>query len=96
MLLSSNDVAGMHHLLSIPLVTHLPLFQGNCWFRFLSPKRRKWLWVYGNRSQQAGRTIFLTVMVLRLVYKALELTKGTDLTQYPQLILTSMMAKDTS
>jgi hypothetical protein len=48
-------------------------------------------------SQQAGgsRTIFLTV-VLRLLYKALKLTKEIDLTQYPQLILTSMMGKDTS
>ena len=43
-----------------------------------------------------GRTIFLTVMVLRFIYKALKLTKGTDLTQHPQLILTSMMVKDTS
>jgi hypothetical protein len=83
--------------MSIPLVTHLPLSQGNCWFRFLSPKRKKGLWIFRNRSQQAeGRTIFLTVMVLRLIYKALKLTKGTDQTQYPQLILTSMMAKDTS
>ena len=77
--------------MSIPLVTLLPLFQGSCWFRFLSPKRRKGLWVFRNRSQQAreGRTIFLTVMVLRLIY-----TKGTDL--YPQLILTSMIEKYTS
>ena len=29
-------------------------------------------------------------------HKALKLTKETDLTQYPQLILTSMMAKDTT
>jgi hypothetical protein len=35
-------------------VTLLPLFQGSCWFRFLSPKRRKGLWVFKNRSQQAG------------------------------------------
>jgi len=27
--------------MSILLVTLLPLFQGSCWFRFLSPKRRK-------------------------------------------------------
>src|ERR1700734_2292017 len=54
--------------MSIPLVTLLPLFQGSCWFRFLSPKR-KWLWVFRNRSQQAreGRTIFLTVMVLSVL-----------------------------
>jgi len=37
----------------------------------------------------------LTVMVLRFIHKALKLTKGTDLTQYPQPILTSMMGKDT-
>ena len=78
------------------MVTLLPLFQGSCWFRFLSPKRRKGLWVFRNRSQQAreGRTIFLTVMVLRLIYKVLKLTKGTDL--YPQLTLTSMIEKYTS
>jgi hypothetical protein len=84
--------------MSIPLVTLLPQFQGSCWFKCLSPKRRKGLWVLNNRLQQAGegRTIFLTVIVLRLIYKALKLTKGTDLTLSPQLILTSMMAKDIS
>ena len=41
-----------------------------------------------------GRTIFLTMMVLRFIYKALKLIKGTDLTLYPQLILTSLMEKD--
>jgi len=67
--------------MSILLVTLLPLFQSSCWFRFLSPKRSKGLWVFKNRSQQAeeGRTIFLTVMVLRFIYKALKLTKETDL-----------------
>ena len=75
------------------MVTLLPLFQGSCWFRFLLPKRRKGLWVFKNRSQQAGegRTIFLTVIVLRVIHKAFQLTKGTDLTQHPQLILTSMI-----
>jgi hypothetical protein len=84
--------------MSIPLVTHLPLFQDNFWFRFLSPKRKKGLWVFRNRPQKdgEGRTIFLTVMALRLVHKALKLTKGTDQTQYPQIILTNMMVKDTS
>jgi hypothetical protein len=83
--------------MSIPLVTHLPLFQDNFWFRFLSPKRKKGHWVFWNRPQQdgEGRTIFLTVMAWSLLHKALKLTKETDQTQYPQLILTSMMVKDT-
>ena len=53
------------------------------------------IWVFKNRLQQTGesRAIFLTV---RFIYKALKLTKGTDLTQYPQPILTSMMEKDTN
>jgi hypothetical protein len=53
----------------------------SCWFRFLSLKRRKGLWVCRNRSQQGGgrRTIFLTVMVLRLIQKALKLKKEADL-----------------
>ena len=72
-----------------------PLFQGSCWFIFLSPKRRKGFWVFRNKSKQAGegRTIFLTVMVLRFIYKAL---KETDLTQYLQLNLTRIIEKDTS
>ena len=67
-----------------------PLFQGSCWFIFLSPKRRKGFWVFRNKLQQAGegRTIFLTVMVLRFIYKAL---KETDLTQYLQLNLTRII-----
>ena len=53
------------------------------------------LGVQAASKPQAGdcRTIFLTV---RLTYKTLKLTKGTDLTQYPQPTLTSMMKKDTS
>ena len=72
-----------------------PLFQGSCWFIFLSPKRRKRFWVFRNKSKKAGegRTIFLTVMVLRFIYKAL---KETDLTQYLQLNLTRIIEKDTS
>ena len=68
-----------------------------CRFRFLSPKRRKGLWVFknNNKLEKVGQ-IFLTVMVLRFIYKALKLTKGTDLTQHLQLILISMMVKDTS
>src|SRR6202042_464238 len=72
-----------------------PLFQGSCCFIFLSPKRRKGFWVFRNKSKQAGegRTIFLTVVVLRFIYKAL---KETDLTQYLQLNLTRIIEKDTS
>ena len=72
-----------------------PLFQGSCLFIFLSPKRRKRFWVFRNKSKKAGegRTIFLTVMVLRFIYKAL---KETDLTQYLQLNLTRIIEKDTS
>ena len=72
-----------------------PLFQGSCWFIFLSPKRRKRFWVFRNKSKKAGegRTIFLTVMVLRFIYKAL---KETDLTQYLRLNLTRIIEKTTS
>src|ERR1700691_5053168 len=72
-----------------------PLFQSSCWFIFLSPKRRKGFWAFRNKSQQAGegRSIFLTVMVLRFIYRAL---KETDLTQYLQLNLTKIIEKDTS
>jgi hypothetical protein len=86
----------MHHLIhEYSIGDTSPLFCGSCWFIFLSPKRRKGFWVFRNKSQQAGegRTIFLTVMVLRFIYKAL---KETDLTQYLQLNLTRIIEKDTS
>jgi hypothetical protein len=79
----------VYHLIHEHSIGDTSPFQDNFWFRFLSPKRKKGLWVSRNRPQQdgEGRTIFLTVMALRLIYKALKLTKGTDQTQYPQLIL---------
>ena len=54
-----------------------PPIPGQLLIQILLPKRRKGLWVFKNRLQQAGegKTIFLTVMVLRFIYKALKLTK---------------------
>jgi hypothetical protein len=41
-------------------------FQGHYWFRFLSPMRKKWLWVFKNITQLTvgSRTIFLIVIGL--------------------------------
>ena len=61
---------------------------------FITKEGERALDIQEQQQPGEGRTIFLTVMVL--IYKALKLTKGTDLRQYLQLTLTSMMAKDTS
>jgi hypothetical protein len=63
--------------------------------QILLPKKGKVFWVFWYRLQQAGegRTIFLTVMVLLLIYKAIKWTKGTDLTQYSQPKMTKMTEK---
>jgi len=71
-------------------IWEIPLhqFQGSCWFKYLSLKRRKRPWVFQNISQlTGGRTIFLIVMGLKWD------RQEKYLTQFQQFILIVMIKK---